>query len=136
MSAQEHSKMVTYRCAMFSSSLHLVSNKATSCTSLSICSSCFLLILTKSRFSIRNALASNTPQSGALCTFAKGAAGRVGEDCPFTANPSGGGGGGKLSSECMDKLSSLDRAELKACGGWSSENDLSNAERFSSEGTS
>lgn len=128
--------MPPYRCAIPSTSLHLVSKVATSCTRFWICSSCFLLILTKSRFSIRMALASSTPQSGSLGTFANGVVGNVGEIWPFIENPcGGGGGGGKLSWECKEGLSSLDEVELKAPGGNSSGNASFDVERFNSEGS-
>lgn len=126
--------MVPYRCAIPSTSLHLVSNVATSCTRFWICSSCFLLILTKSRFSIRMALACSTPQSGSLGTFANGEVGNVGEIWPFIENP-WGGGGGKLSWECKEGLSSLDGVELKATGGNSSGNASFDVERFNSKGS-
>lgn len=129
LSALGRLKLATYRLATLSSSLHLVPNDVTSWAKLRTCSSCFLLIRTKSLFSIRRALvsvfASRAPHSGDFVAFAKpDEAGTSGEMWPFIPEPCGERGGEKLSSEAREYAGSLeesassDAAKFTSGGTW------------------
>ena len=133
-SAREHPRKVTYRWAILSSSLHLVPPVATSWNRFRTCSSSFLFILTKSRFSILKALASvlasRVPQSGDFSTLADPLEpGRTGEMWPFISESCGDDGGEKLSCDGREYVCSRER-NVSSGAVWIG----SRAKRFSGRG--